>query len=295
MAQSSPSLIFSFILWVLHLIRSVFLITRHLIPRGQPQALTAKRRLFPKHVALCLHVNSHPTSPEQDQVVTDMVARTGVETLSIYDERGILKLHHQALAASLPNCNPSPTLPPSVSGNASSANNFPLTPPPSDGETSSSSDSASTSSSATLNLNPVVSYTISSASSPSPLPASSLRNRDPANSGTQSPLPSLKLHILCRDQSKPAIVQAAQQLSFQRSSNSPKLEVNQVNSILEGEYPPPDLLIIHPIYYPSSLFSVLSLPSEPMELHSFPPWQIRLTDIFYDPLSTQRFVSFLWD
>ncbi|KIO20880.1 hypothetical protein M407DRAFT_29484 [Tulasnella calospora MUT 4182] len=32
-----------------------------------------------------------------------------------------------------------------------------------------------------------------------------------------------------------------------------------------------------------------------MELHSFPPWQIRLTDIFYEPLSTQRFVSFLLD
>ncbi|KAG8939248.1 hypothetical protein FRC04_006803 [Tulasnella sp. 424] len=222
---------------------------------------------------------------------------TGIPTLSIYDENGILKLHHQAIAASLPNCTPSSTLAHPIQGNASSANSFPLTPPPSDGETSSSSDSASVSASATLNRNPVISYSISPSVSPSSPsyqpPPSSLRQRNPPNLDAQPSLPGLQLHVLCRDQSKPALVQTAQQLSFQRSANSPRLEVSEVNTILEGEYPPPDLLIIHPIYYPSSTLAVLSLLSEPMELHSFPPWQIRLTDIFYYPLPTRRFISFL--
>lgn len=47
-----------------------------------------------------------------------------------------------------------------------------------------------------------------------------------------------------------------------------------------AELPPPDLLIVHPLLYPSvssSLFSKPMLPP-PLELYGFPPWQIRVTE-----------------
>jgi len=62
-----------------------------------------------------------------------------------------------------------------------------------------------------------------------------------------------------------------------------KISVSDLQDVLEGDrgYGPPDLMIVHNVTVPKR-------QSTPLELSSFPPWQVRLTEIHYNGFSGLR-------
>ena len=113
------------------------------------------------------------------------------------------------------------------------------------------------------------------------------------------------LHLVSPDTGKPTIAAVADSL-FRKAANGLrrnavpvatdaelfKISVSDLQDILEGiemichtspllmsvflvgdrGYGPPDLMIVHNVTVPKR-------QSAPLELHSFPPWQVRLTEI----------------
>jgi hypothetical protein len=114
----------------------------------------------------------------------------------------------------------------------------------------------------------------------------------------------LAIQIISRDAGKPSIASTAHSLynahrlkarvkSSQDTSEIPEFKISssELNSLLEGTFykqwawnvestlskfsdklPSPDLMIIHSIDPPKSV-------PEPLELHGYPPWQVRLTEL----------------
>ncbi|GBE77997.1 Dehydrodolichyl diphosphate syntase complex subunit Nus1 [Sparassis crispa] len=160
---------------------------------------------------------------------------------------------------------------------------FPLTPPSSD-----DSDSRSNSPDANiirprLNVMTLEFAGIGKKKSHVGRPAVKRRRLTRSNSDTKP----LTLHIVSRQSGKPTISRAASAiLHSQRRRVSPQLSTYDENpgamqqllvSLLEGDdgFPSPDLAIVHYIT-PGRLHLF------PMELHGFPPWQMRLTEFYFD-------------
>lgn len=100
----------------------------------------------------------------------------------------------------------------------------------------------------------------------------------------------LTLHILSQRSGKVALSTVASSLLHSRflhdreKGQDPRtndeefcVTLEDLKASLEGEhgFPPPDLMIVHSLT-PRKYYKV------PLELHGFPPWQIRLTEIYYD-------------
>ncbi|KAI9438386.1 hypothetical protein F5148DRAFT_883438 [Russula earlei] len=95
------------------------------------------------------------------------------------------------------------------------------------------------------------------------------------------------LHFVSRDTGKPAIAAIADNfrrtrggkiISANGDAEAFTVSVSELQTILEGDRgygPPPDLMIVHNVTLPRRQFT-------PLELYSFPPWQIRLTEIHYN-------------
>ncbi|EIN13795.1 hypothetical protein PUNSTDRAFT_41242 [Punctularia strigosozonata HHB-11173 SS5] len=104
----------------------------------------------------------------------------------------------------------------------------------------------------------------------------------------------LTVHIVSAHGSKPAIVQIARTFGERMSQastgverySSDSLSVETIQNILEGPHglPPPDLLIVHNVYGNRA-------PRTPLELHEFPPWQIRLTEFHHEMFRTPNWLS----
>jgi len=115
--------------------------------------------------------------------------------------------------------------------------------------------------------------------------------------GTQGHSPeTFTLHLVSPDTGKPTIATVADSLLRKaanglRRSAVPvtadaelfKISASDLQDILEGDrgYGPPDLMIVHNVTVPKR-------QSAPLELHSFPPWQVRLTEIHYNGYSGLR-------
>ncbi|KAI0322652.1 hypothetical protein OF83DRAFT_1092217 [Amylostereum chailletii] len=95
------------------------------------------------------------------------------------------------------------------------------------------------------------------------------------------------VHVASQEAGKPAIAAIANRLVRELKQTSEmtasddasplRLSVDNLQYMLEGESGllAPDLLIVHHVTRPAR-------QTLPLELHAFPPWQIRLTEFYYD-------------
>ncbi|KAG8934488.1 hypothetical protein FRC02_009835 [Tulasnella sp. 418] len=318
--QQLLSLLSKLILYSIRAIHTIGIVWSCILPRRQPLALETPRRLKPSHVALLLDPGEITSEEHQNIVLQDMIEcvervvewamSATIETLTVYDEKGLLKSIHQDISQAIstrlgahvtqiPTQSPSTPPPqlhhPPFQNMLAIENLPPLTPPPSESGATSSSIEA---------VSPSISFKITTGTHTDAPQSTQLRHRreDQVSSQTAA---GIRLDIICRDQGKPSVALAARNLSIHHIQTTP-LEVASANKLLEAEFTSPDLLIVHPlIYSPSSLphkgniFSCLPqkfyipLP-KPLEMHGFPPWQIRLTEIYYDPLPPKRFFSLIF-
>ncbi|KAJ7630898.1 hypothetical protein FB45DRAFT_1058820 [Roridomyces roridus] len=227
-----------------------------------PLPLEAPRRRIPQHLALLLvPVSSSPG------LCVETVSRTaawcrvvGIEKLTVFDSHGVLV-----------DC--ADQIQQSVAGacgldeyDSSSDIEYPITPPPSDYSESRprspENDSQKETSVITFRFPEI---------KPKPKPSRfGLKRRQQRT--LDAPTAPLTLCIASRQCSKPAIAAAATQLARRRQLD---LSIESLNTLLEGPHAlaPPDFLIVHHLC-PSNVMP------RPLELYGFPPWQIRLTEIY---------------
>ncbi|KAJ7634261.1 hypothetical protein DFH06DRAFT_1221527 [Mycena polygramma] len=238
-----------------------------------PLLLQVTRRRIPRHVALLLvpHPGHDPVATRESLLET--ASRTigwcrssGVEKLTLYDREGILaecadQITQRASVAEL-------------DGYESPASEieYPPTPPSSDCSDSrplSPEDGLQNETSVvTVGLPGIIRNKNSKYG---------LKRRHSKRQNSDASKPPLTLCIASRRSSKPAVAAAATSLARRRarSTEVEELTVESLNAIIEGPHSvtAPDFLIVHhlrPSYYPPHL-----------ELHGFPPWQTRLTEIHH--------------
>ncbi|KAF8960976.1 hypothetical protein BDZ97DRAFT_1264615 [Flammula alnicola] len=281
------SIFFAFVLHIFHLVYAIILKVRSLRKQlfaSPPQQLLAPRRRIPKHLAIVFAVDSSVPLETAVETLTESVlnavewCRTiGIKKLTVYEEKDMLSKCTRTLYVNLP-----------VQGqeldSGESEIDYPLTPPPSDHSESrplSPND-------APENHVPVTRLHISERS-----PRKEMQNGEKAIKKRRQQKPTESAHksdlLLCMisaEASKPAIAAAARALARTESrrlrNSSPsekrepyKLTVEELDRILEDAsgLSSPDFMIIHSIDFSRS-------SSAPPELHGFPPWHIRLTEIF---------------
>jgi len=255
--------------------------------RRAPRSLTATRSKTPSHLALVLVV------PESDLCASEAreaflrctekaiacCRAAGIRRLSVYDRLGILLEAPQQVSERLEKC-----LPP-----APAQDRLYLTRRHSDGSgVSNGGHHEETSCIKTICVGDTT---------------DKLRKRNRGRPRIQYHLShklsnseTFTLHFVSRDTGKPAIAAIADNLlsrateGLRRSAVSAngnagvfKVTVADLQTILEGDrgYDPPDLMIVHHVTLPRRQFT-------PLELYSFPPWQVRLTEIHHDGLSAFR-------
>lgn len=284
----------SLFLWLLHLLHAslVFLTVkfqkRRYLP---PQPVTAHRSKLPKHLAIVL-VSSDAANPKHTEgLYLECLARVvkwcralGIEELTAYDAEGTLLGCSDIIQERLTHHDDLPT------DESESELEYPLTPPLSEASESRSHSPDFEDSPVQLNVTTVCSFR-KGASHHRPREVAVRRRAHHKH----SPCNPLTLHIISRSASKAAIASAARFLldeELRRRQNSYdvdhvggyELPIPELNSILEGGLPSPDLMIVHHMC-PQD-------PPPPLELHGFPPWQIALTEIHrtiaHDAASLQR-------
>ncbi|KAG1769174.1 hypothetical protein EDD22DRAFT_869671 [Suillus occidentalis] len=284
----------SLFLWLLHLLHVslVFLTTkfqkRRYLP---PQPVTAYRSKLPKHLAIVL-VSSDAANPKHTEgLYLECLARVvkwcralGIEQLTAYDAEGTLLGCSDIIQERLAQPDDLPT------DDSESELEYPLTPPLSEASESRSHSPDLDDPPVQLNVTTVCSFR-KGASHHRPREVAVRRRAH----HKQSHCNPLTLHIISRSASKAAIASAARFLLDEELRRRQKsydvdhvggyeLPIPELNSILEGGLPSPDLMIVHHVC-PQD-------PSPPLELHGFPPWQIALTEIHrtnaHDAASLQR-------
>ncbi|KAK0446408.1 uncharacterized protein EV420DRAFT_1767786 [Desarmillaria tabescens] len=235
-----------------------------------PLPLNATRRRVPKHLAVIFvpDLDVHPDIThvcllESVYRTIDWCRELGIEKVTLYDSEGLLQAsattirHHIALSSQ-----PCETA-------ASVDHEYPPTPPLSE------PDSRPVSPEHIPEVNP---YTVISL--PRSCVAADGRRRPSATRNSHGPM---ILYLVSSSSSKPAIAAAARsicklELSYSKiSTDKFKLSVEELGQRLEGKdgVPPPDFMIVHPM-------SPSKYNRTPPELHGFPPWQTRLTEIYHN-------------
>ncbi|KZS95996.1 hypothetical protein SISNIDRAFT_548117 [Sistotremastrum niveocremeum HHB9708] len=281
------------ILSFVHRLYSLYLFWRHLLWQSRPKPLLTRRAKHPNRLAVILIPDPSRTTQENETCflrnarnIMRWSISAGIERLSLYDQGGLL----QSLSAELQSELTSDTepMPEKEVSNPHSLTfkntSFPLTPPPSD---SSGSRPRSPQLFAEEHIG-VMTFHLGASSG-------DLVECNKAAGGQTAGLfeRGLILDILARDSSKPAFVSTARSLISQQrhlmgsSKTAPAelpdfcLSIQSLDSIMTGEagFPSPDLLLVHN--------TARSSHDEPLALHGFPPWQIRLTELhhntFYHP------------
>ncbi|KAJ7293537.1 hypothetical protein C8J57DRAFT_1269285 [Mycena rebaudengoi] len=242
-----------------------------------PRPLQVTRRRLPEHLALLLVPDATHDSNATREFLLENVSRTvgwcrvvGIKTLTVYDTEGLIvdcaeKVSQRVTSAS------------QLDGYESSGSDteYPLTPPSSDCSDSrplSPEDGVhSAASITTLYLHEVHPKRTRR--------KYGLKKRQRHSKKADNSQQPLTLHIASRQSSKPAIAAAATCLARRRAQSAhPKpcgISVESLNSILEGPHSlsPPDFLILHDLRPSTHLLA-------PLELHGFPPWHVRLTEIY---------------
>ncbi|TCD69929.1 hypothetical protein EIP91_005753 [Steccherinum ochraceum] len=250
-----------------------------------PQPLNAPRTKLPTHLALLLVPDDDsPFEQQKDDMlqtvehVASWCKDAGIEKVSVYDREGLLQDSSMDLRDRLQDADDSPN------SSTESEPEYPLTPPLSD-----------VSESRTLTpemLPPALQlYTIRIPSSPSKRKRDTrniVKRRKPNSSERKPEIQPITLHLISRSTGKPAVAKVAQHFLQIHAQSKPhaldlSITLEDVGTCLEGErgLPPPDLMIVHDMRPHTR--------HRPLELHGFPPWQVRLTEFYQtrpDPLPT---------
>ncbi|KAF7306889.1 DUF2235 domain-containing protein [Mycena indigotica] len=233
-----------------------------------PSPLRTTRRRIPGHLALILvpKVDSKSTRECMLETIARVVGWCrviGVQKLTVYDSEGILvdceeQLSRRVFAISE-----------SAGDDSESDIEYPLTPPSSDYSESrplSPEHVFGESSTITIHLPRAIRKRAS---------RYGLKTR-PARDSQQRPL---ELCIASRNAGKSTLAATATSLARRRMKDpsQPSVSVEILNALLEGPncVTAPDFLILHPLR--DADHSLV-----PLELYGFPPWQIRLTEIYYN-------------
>ncbi|KAG9103487.1 hypothetical protein FRC06_010469 [Ceratobasidium sp. 370] len=91
----------------------------------------------------------------------------------------------------------------------------------------------------------------------------------------------LHVNIISDKDGRTEVALCARQIAaFQRDQKNPlesaslfQLDINTLDAVLEAKLQSPDMLLVHSM--------APGLFKRPLELHAFPPWQIRLTEMHY--------------
>lgn len=271
---------FHFVYWLVTTIKSLC------AWQDPPCPLTAERKQKPSHLALLFVPPKVHTDLEATEcLLAESVERAaawcitaGINRLTVYDGQGILAQSSLDIRARL-----SKRFDTSQEDEEESDIEYPLTPPSSDD--SESRPISPYSDDADHNLKvitiPIPSIPIKVQRKLQNLKAG-VRHRRAERRESSSHL--LTVHIISRQAGKPAISRVANDILKRRiraglckdlASGYPDRDraiESELNTMLEGPvgFPEPELMLIHHVSREH-----LDLP---LELHGFPPWQLRLTE-----------------
>ncbi|TFK77141.1 hypothetical protein BDN72DRAFT_830310 [Pluteus cervinus] len=262
----------TFLLNILHFFYSLFS-ARKSRNTPPPSTLSARRARVPTSLAVLFATDSHSSHPALQASLVESVSNlvawcrtTGIPKLIVYDQHGILSQSSQAIRERV--AQPSESI---DSDSSESDFEYPLTPPPSD-----YSDSRPLSPENVHDLS-VITIAIPSKKHRKDTQKykAVLRKRQPKS---RPPEPPLTLYISSRASGKGSIASVARSLVSLQAGKPPgrgffRLPVESLDSLLDSEtnMPCPELLVV--------VQTCPSQPKLPVELHGFPPWQIRLTEI----------------
>ncbi|KAI0048374.1 hypothetical protein FA95DRAFT_1474106, partial [Auriscalpium vulgare] len=275
----------SLVLRLAHLIYSLVLALLSIRARyfkPHPQPINAPRSKLPKHLGLVLACDQKRHHDADVQAaITQCVERAaywcraaGIARLTVYDRAGALVGSSEALR-NLLRCD---------GGEDKVEKDFayPLTPPLSD-----DSDSQPPSLEYPLDedLHVKTMYLIDQEAE-SRRRGNRVRRRRGRSSLSRRPQErAFTVYVASRKSGKPTIASVANhfvrlasvKLSDMDDDEPFHMTTNDLQSVLEGEdgMPPPDLVVVHHITAPK-------YESPPLELHGFPPWQSRLTELYHD-------------
>lgn len=272
-------------LFIIHAFHRLKRFLSWLVPAPTPKPLLARRRRIPTHLAVILVPDAENYDARVEETVmeecveqvVDWCKELGMQRLSIYERDGVLSRKSRYAS---PGFSQEPI---DLSDNtALKPPRGPPTPPASDTDSTSRPRSpefelgASRFSVATFQIPYLTRDDASEAEK-----KSHRRHRKSQIFESKPRRQTLTLHFLSRESSKPAVAAAARTLALERAPSSRKnrgsfdLTIESLNGVLEGNtgFPSPDFIIVHSLY-PSTA---------PLELHGFPPWQSRLSEIYYAP------------
>ncbi|KAF9270108.1 hypothetical protein L218DRAFT_992768 [Marasmius fiardii PR-910] len=258
------------LLCLLHLLYSLINVARsirRLIYRRQPLALHASRRLTPKHLSILFvpdaDIDIRTTEQcflESLENVIGWCQESGINILSVYDQEGIVSNNQRIIQEYFETERESGEKESKLIDMV-----YPITPP------------ASRPLSPQLDLrSSVVKLRVPNRH----LQRHQSKDNLPPIETRKSPL---TLYILSRESSKSNVASIASSLAWRevmraKTSRNPfKLSIPTLESLIEGGdgFPPVDFMIVHPLN-PSTY------NRSPLELHGFPPWQMRLTELYHD-------------
>ncbi|KAJ3823585.1 hypothetical protein EV361DRAFT_489522 [Lentinula raphanica] len=268
---------------LLHAIYSLVILSisfcRHLT-RKTPSPLNATRRRLPEHLSIIFVSDGDFDERTNEFCITESIHRAiswcqqlGIPQLSVYDAEGIILNNAEAIREVI-----FPENRVKHTGFDQKHIHYPPTPPLSD-----YSESRPLSPEDVSNGHiPFLSFCISP-----------LQSASRASKKSQS----LTLNVLSREASKPSVARTARaiakterrDLKYSKNKSTFELSVDSLQNSLEGNFglSPPDFMIIHPVH-PSKYHR------SPIELHGYPPWQIRLTEIYCNRFRKQYEARLMW-
>ncbi|KAJ3551042.1 hypothetical protein NMY22_g43 [Coprinellus aureogranulatus] len=277
-------IVYALILRLFHLVyaTSIFfslLWERH--RRRRARSLQTTRRRIPKHLAIVFIAPPNLSKESISNVIVESVANSvqwcrqlGVPKLTVYEQHGHVTECEQEIRSRLL------ASPVDCETSESEVEYRPLTPPPSE-----HSESRPLSPSHSPSLIPVTTILITDSQKGKGTSSRRANLRRRRNGDEEASRNPLQLCLISRDASKCAIAAVATSLARNAAVRQRKggrqateftLSVDALESMLENEdgLSPPDFMIVHP------LSTENTSRKSPLELHGFPPWHIRLTEIY---------------
>ncbi|KAJ8083872.1 hypothetical protein PM082_002638 [Marasmius tenuissimus] len=259
-------------LFVLHLIYSLVIFARSIrqliFKRKEPLALNASRKLLPKRLSIVFVPDSEIDIRTTEQCILDTLENVigwcqqlGIECVSVYDHEGIISKNSRIIQDYFET-----EREPEEKESKLIDMVYPITPPSS------------------RPLSPELNCTSSVVKLQIPYARRGQVGRrscrDGASRGQNEG--STTLYIVSQESSKSHIASVATSLAWQEYMRSKtqgnfELSIPHLESIIEGNngFPSTDFMIIHPLN-PSKY------NRSPHELHGFPPWQMRLAEIYHN-------------
>ncbi|QRV76612.1 hypothetical protein RhiJN_04627 [Ceratobasidium sp. AG-Ba] len=250
------------------LTRAFQALAKRLNPRRRPRPIHVARDKIPKHIALVLahgdaqkrhgqlYVQDIKAMLESVLRVVEWCQAVGVGKLTVYDREGVLESNASYLRRKL--IPTQPAMEPKNSLKPAKLVSYPLTPPASDASTEATeADSDLEDNKITLGMTQFA------------VPSSSPESQP------------LHLNIISDKDGRTEVALCARQIAaFQRDQKTPldsaslfQLDINTLDAVLEAKLQSPDMLLVHSMS--PGVFK------RPLELHAFPPWQIRLTEMHH--------------